>query len=192
MWITAEPLEGDVVSLELLGEQHIEPLIEAVKDGELWKLWYASVPSPEEMADYVALAMQAAEAGDIAYAVRLKATGQVIGTSRYYNVDSRNRRALLGYTWYASAARRTPVNTECKYLLLKKLFESHGAIALEFRTHYFNQASRTAIERLGAKQDGILRSHQITKDGSLRDTVVYSIIASEWPAVRANLLAKMR
>ena len=98
---------------------------------------------------------------------------------------------MIGYTWYSSSARRTPINTECKLLLLAKLFESHDAIAAEFRTHYFNQPSRAAIERLGAKQDGILRQHQVMKDGSIRDTVVYSIIAAEWPAVKSNLLSKL-
>ncbi|WP_324032869.1 GNAT family N-acetyltransferase [Shewanella sedimentimangrovi] len=136
--------------------------------------------------------MKDAEAGNVAYAVRVKSTDTIAGTTRYYNVDAANRRAMIGYTWYADAAKRTPVNTECKLLLLGKLFEQSNAIAAEFRTHYFNGASRAAIEIMGAKQDGILRNHTIMPDGSLRDTVVYSITAGEWPAVKNNLLSKYR
>ncbi|CBL46253.1 GCN5-related N-acetyltransferase [gamma proteobacterium HdN1] len=191
MWITEEKLEGDFVILEPLRPEHARQLEDAVRDGEAWKLWFAGVPSPEEMQRYVEDAINAAGKGDVAYAVRSKATGRLVGATRYYNVDAKNRRALIGYTWYAASARRTPINTECKLLLLKKLFELHDAIAVEFRTHYFNQTSRTAIERLGAKQDGILRHHQIMRDGSLRDTVVYSIVAAEWPAVRSNLLSRL-
>ena len=191
MWINEEKLEGDFLLLEPLRMEHVPDLEAAVKDGESWKLWFANVPRPEDMEKYVADAMVASKAGDIAFAVRSKSTNQVIGTTRYYNVDEKNKRAMIGYTWYSSSARRTPINTECKLLLLKKLFESHGAIAVEFRTHYFNQQSRAAIERLGAQQDGILRHHQIMNDGSIRDTVVYSIITAEWPAVKSNLLSKL-
>ena len=191
MWINEETLKGNFVTLEPLRLEHITELKVAVQDGEPWKLWFANVPRPDEMSDYVEDAISAARAGDIAYAVRSNVTQKIIGTTRYYNVDAKNKRALIGYTWYSSSARRTPINTECKLLLLAKLFESHDAIAAEFRTHYFNQPSRAAIERLGAKQDGILRQHQIMKDGSIRDTVVYSIIAAEWPAVKSNLLSKL-
>ena len=191
MWINEETLKGNFVTLEPLRLEHITELKVAVQDGESWKLWYANVPRPDEMSDYVEDAISAARAGDIAYAVRSNVTQKIIGTTRYYNVDAKNKRAMIGYTWYSSSARRTPINTECKLLLLAKLFESHDAIAVEFRAHYFNQPSRAAIERLGAKQDGILRQHQIMKDGSIRDTVVYSIIAAEWPAVKSNLLSKL-
>lgn len=192
MWIIEELLEGTFLILEPLRIEHVPELIEAVQDGESWKLWYANVPQPEEMNHYVQEALDARKAGGIAYAVRSKSTNQIVGTTRYYNVDEKNKRAMIGYTWYSSSVRRTPINTECKLLLLNKLFESHDAIAVEFRTHYFNQQSRAAIERLGAKQDGILRNHQIMRDGSIRDTVVYSIIATEWPAVKCNLLSKFR
>jgi len=191
MWINEETLKGNFLTLEPLQLEHISELKAAVQDGESWKLWYANVPRPDEMSDYVEDAISAARAGNIAYAVRSNATQQIVGTTRYYNVDAKNKRAMIGYTWYSSSVRRTPINTECKLLLLAKLFESHDAIAAEFRTHYFNQPSRAAIERLGAKQDGILRQHQIMKDGSIRDTVVYSIIAAEWPAVKSNLLSKL-
>ena len=190
MWISEEKMEGDFLILEPLRIEHVPDLEVAVRDGESWRLWFANVPRPEDMKKYVADAVKASKTGDIAYAVRSKSTNQFVGTTRYYNVDEKNKRAMIGYTWYSSSARRTPINTECKLLLLKKLFESHGAIAVEFRTHYFNQQSRAAIERLGAKQDGILRHHQIMNDGSIRDTVVYSIIAAEWPAVKRNLLSK--
>ena len=191
MWINEETLKGNFLTLEPLRLEHISELKVAVQDGESWKLWFASVPRPKEMSDYVEDAISAARAGNIAYAVRSNVTQKIVGTTRYYNVDAKNKRALIGYTWYSSSARRTPINTECKLLLLSKLFESHDAIAVEFRAHYFNQPSRAAIERLGAKQDGILRQHQIMKDGSIRDTVVYSIIAAEWPAVKSNLLSKL-
>jgi RimJ/RimL family protein N-acetyltransferase len=121
------------------------------------------------------------------FAVRAVATGQVVGSTRYFNVDATNRRLEIGHTWYARRAQRTAINTECKLLLLTHAFETLGCIAVEFRTHWFNHASRRAIERLGAKQDGVLRNHQLLADGSRRDTVVYSIIEGEWPAVRAHL-----
>lgn len=191
MWLEEKTVEGEFVTLEPLQLTHVPDLTEAVKDGELWTLWYANVPRPEQMHQYVVDAMEATQASNIAYAVRVKSTNQIVGTTRYYNVDNSNRRAMIGYTWYANAARRTPVNTECKLLLLQQLFESFDAIAVEFRTHFHNETSRRAIERLGARQDGILRNHQITKDGSIRDTVVYSIINSEWPSVKQGLLSKL-
>jgi RimJ/RimL family protein N-acetyltransferase len=170
---------------------HVEALQSAVRDGELWKLWYASVPSPDEMARYVDTAIKASINGDMAFAVRNLKTQQIVGTTRFYNVEPAHKRGLIGYTWYAKTAQGTAINTEAKYLLMQYWFEVQKANAVEFRTHFSNQASRRAIERLGAKQDGILRSHQILKDGSIRDTVVYSIIASEWPAVKNNLQAKL-
>ncbi|WP_425054347.1 GNAT family N-acetyltransferase [Pseudomonas abyssi] len=191
MFIQPGPLRGQHVLLEPLELAHTAALQRAVADGESWKLWYASVPTPESMPEYVERAVQGMEQGNLAYAVRSLASGDIVGCTRYYDVDAANRRALIGYTWYADAARRTPVNSESKLLLLQHLFEDAGAIAVELRTHFFNQASRTAIERLGAKQDGVLRSHQILPDGSIRDTVVYSIVASEWPAVKNNLLSRL-
>jgi RimJ/RimL family protein N-acetyltransferase len=191
LWIKSAALEGNFVVLEPLQRDHVTALAAAVTDGEAWKLWFANVPSPEQMQSYVEQAIAASQNGDIAYAVRSKATGQLVGTTRYYQVDAKHKRAMIGFTWYAASVRRTAINSECKLLLLQNLFEKYGAIAAEFRTHFFNQPSRAAIERLGAKLDGILRHHQIMPDGSLRDTVVYSIIAAEWPAVKANLKSKM-
>tara|TARA_Y100001956_G_scaffold54610_1_gene53557 strand:+ start:158 stop:748 length:591 start_codon:yes stop_codon:yes gene_type:complete len=191
MWIEQSRIEGDNVVLEPLNLGHVPELIEAVKDGEHWKLWFANVPSPKKMEQYVVDAIAQMVLGNIAYAVRVKATNQVVGTTRYYGVDRPNRRALIGYTWYSNSARGTLINKECKYLLLRQLFEHYEAIAVEFRTHIGNTVSRKAIEGLGANLDGILRNHQILKDGSIRDTVVYSIIDSEWPEVKQDFLKKL-
>lgn len=182
---------GSFVALEPLTHSHVDGLKDAVADGELWQLWYASVPSPKEMASYVDAAIKASTNGNLAFAVREIKTEKVVGTTRFYNVEPAHKRGLIGYTWYAQSAQGTAINTEAKYLLMQYWFEAQQANAVEFRTHFYNGASRRAIERLGAKQDGILRSHQILKDGSIRDTVVYSIIASEWPAVKNNLQAKL-
>lgn len=191
MWIKPETLSGQFVTLEVLESRHISELEEAVKDGELWTLWYATVPRVEQMDAYVLSAIARAQQGDLAFAVREVASQTVVGTTRFYNVDAPNRRAMIGYTWFSASAQRSSINTESKCLMMAKLFEVHDAIAVEFRTHFFNRASRAAIERLGAKQDGILRNHQIMPDGSYRDTVVYSIVAAEWPAVKMNLLNKL-
>jgi RimJ/RimL family protein N-acetyltransferase len=184
-------LRGSFVVLEPLANSHTNALKNAVTDGELWRLWYASVPSPDEMSHYVDTAIKASTGGNLAFAVRNLKTQQIVGTTRFYNVEPAHKRGLIGYTWYAKSAQGTAINTEAKYLLMQYWFEVQQANAVEFRTHFFNEASRRAIERLGAKQDGILRSHQILKDGSVRDTVVYSIIANEWPAVKNNLQAKL-
>jgi len=190
-WLERIVLRGEIVTLEPLAPDHIEPLRCAVRDGEFWKLWFANVPSPGQMENYALTAIENAEKGNIAFAVRLNATDGIVGTTRFYNVDETNRRPMLGYTWYAKSVCKTGVNTESKLLLLQHVFEKKKAIAVEFRTHFFNQVSRAAIERLGAKQDGILRNHQIMRDGSIRDTVVYSILQHEWPSVKNNLLSKL-
>ena len=189
-WLENIELSGAVVTLEPLDMTHVEPLQAAVMDGEFWKLWFARVPSPDQMANYVMHAVADAKKGNIAFAVRLNETNRIVGTTRFYNVDELNRRPMLGYTWYAKSVCRTRVNSETKLLLLQHVFEQKEAIAVEFRTHFFNQTSRTSIERLGAKQDGILRNHQIMPDGSIRDTVVYSILQHEWPSVKNSLLSR--
>jgi RimJ/RimL family protein N-acetyltransferase len=190
-WLERIQLKGALITLEPLDFDHIDPLKAAVMDGTLWKLWFANVPSPVEMSNYVAKAVENARNGDIAFVVRLNDANRIVGTTRFYNVDEKNRRPMLGYTWYAKSICKTGVNTESKLLLLEYVFEQKNAIAVEFRTHFFNQPSRTAIERLGAKQDGILRNHQIMRDGSVRDTVVYSILQHEWPAVKNNLTSRL-
>lgn len=191
MWIENKEIRGQFVTLEPINLTHLTQLMDAVKDGESWKLWFANVPRPEQMQDYIQTAIEGAQNGNIAYAVRNNKTNNIVGTTRYYKVDEANRRVMIGYTWYANSVRRTSVNTECKLLLLREIFESYGAIAVEFRTHSENTASRNAIERLGAKFDGVLRNHQILRDGSIRDTAVYSIVADEWKSVKNDLESKL-
>ncbi len=179
---------GRVATLEPLTREHTPGLAEAAADGELWRLWYTSVAPPDRMHDYVAGALDMRDRQDaMPFAVRDNATGDLVGCTRYFNVDAKNRRLEIGHTWYARRVQRTSLNTECKLLLLTHAFETLSCIAVEFRTHWFNHASRTAIARLGAKQDGVLRNHQLAPDGAKRDTVVFSIIDGEWPAVRAHL-----
>ena len=180
-------LTGEHGSLEPLQLSHVPALAEAARDGELWRLWYTGVPTPEGAEAYVKTALDWRERLDaMPFIVRDKA-GDVVGCTRYFNVDTVNRRVEIGHTWYAKRVQRTPLNTECKLMLLTHAFEKLACIAVEFRTHWFNHASRAAIARLGAKQDGVLRNHQLTPDGTKRDTVVFSIIDSEWPAVRQHL-----
>ena len=181
-------LRGVHATIEPLAPEHIEPIRAAAADGALWRLWYTSVPSPGGTARWLDIALDMRERqGAMPFVVRDNATGDVIGSTRYFNVDAQNRRLEIGHTWYAKRAQRTAVNTECKLMLLTHAFESLQCIAVEFRTHWFNQASRAAIARLGAKQDGVLRNHQLMPDGSRRDTVVFSIIDAEWSAVKRHL-----
>jgi RimJ/RimL family protein N-acetyltransferase len=185
-------LSGHHASLEPLSAAHHADLLEAVRDGELWKLWYTSIPAPEGMRGEIERRLGLKQEGTmLPFAVRSSASGKIIGMTTYMNIDANNRRVEIGSTWYAKSAQRTPLNTECKLMLLGHAFEAVGCIAVEFRTSSFNHASRRAIERLGAKQDGILRSHQRHADGSLRDTCVYSILAHEWPAVKRHLQFKL-
>jgi RimJ/RimL family protein N-acetyltransferase len=181
-------LKGDHATLEPLDAGHEAGLRAAAADGELWRLWYTSVAPPDQIGDYIARALDMRERlAAMPFAVRQNATGEIVGCTRYFNVDAANRRLEIGHTWYSKRAQRTAINTECKLLLLTHAFEVLRCIAVEFRTHWFNHASRVAIERLGAKQDGVLRNHQLLPDGSKRDTVVFSIIDGEWPAVRRHL-----
>jgi N-acetyltransferase len=181
-------LKGEHATLEPLEAKHEAALRDAAADGELWRLWYTSVAPPDQIGDYIARALDMRERlGAMPFAVRHNTTGNVVGCTRYFNVDAANRRLEIGHTWYSKRVQRTAVNTECKLLLLTHAFEVLRCIAVEFRTHWFNHASRVAIERLGAKQDGVLRNHQLLPDGSRRDTVVFSIIDGEWPAVRRHL-----
>jgi RimJ/RimL family protein N-acetyltransferase len=185
-------LRGRHASLEPLSAAHHDDLVEATRDGELWKLWYTAVPSPEGMHAEIERRLALQQAGSmLPWTVRSLATGKIVGMTTFMNIDAKYRRVEIGSTWYAKSAQRTPLNTECKLMLLTHAFESLACIAVEFRTGFFNHASRRAIERLGAKQDGILRSHQLYADGSLRDTVVFSIVAAEWPAVKQHLEFKL-
>jgi N-acetyltransferase len=181
-------LTGEHVTLEPLRRGDVDDLVVAVSDGRLWELWYTSVPSPDTMAADVDAKLAARAAGTmLPFTVRRAGTGTALGVTTYCNVDDETPRLEIGYTWTARSAQRTGVNTESKLLLLGHAFEVLGCIAVEFRTHWHNQQSRTAIARLGAKQDGVLRNHRRQPDGTLRDTVVFSITDTEWPAVRAGL-----
>ena len=186
-WPEPVNLSGPHARLEPLSPAHRDGLIEAVKDGELWKLWYTSVPSPDGMTREIDRRLGLQAKGSMLPFTVFDADGKIAGMSTYMNVDAANRRVEIGSTWYAKWVQRSGLNTQCKLLLLGHAFETLDCIAVEFRTHFFNQQSRRAIERLGAKQDGILRSHQLAPNGTLRDTVVYSIIAAEWPTVKAHL-----
>ena len=186
-WLSPVTLSGPHARLEPLSQSHRDGLIAAVKDGELWKLWYTSIPAPEKMEAEIERRLALQVAGTMLPFTVKDADGEIAGMTTYMNVDAANRRVEIGSTWYAARVQRTPLNTQCKLLLLTHAFETLDCIAVEFRTHVFNRQSQRGIERLGAKQDGILRNHQIAPNGTLRDTVVYSIIASEWPTVKAHL-----
>ena len=177
------------VRLEPLTAGHLDEIASAASDGDPGRLWFTMAPSPDTAGEWVdrMLALQAA--GGLTFLVR-KLDGTPIGSSSYLNVDGPNRRLEIGATWYSASARRTGVNSETKLLMLGHAFDTLGCVAVEFRTHFFNFTSRTAIERLGAKLDGVLRSHQLLPDGSRRDTVVYSILDVEWPSVRNHLTSR--
>jgi N-acetyltransferase len=186
-WLEPVTLRGAHARLEPLSHDHYDGLLDAVKDGELWKLWYTFVPTIENMRKEIDRRLGLQTARSMLPFTVFDADGKIAGMTTYMNVDTSNRRVEIGSTWYAKRVQRTALNTQCKLLLLTHAFEKLDCIAVEFRTHFFNQQSRRGIERLGAKLDGILRNHQIAPNGTLRDTVVYSIIASEWPTVKAHL-----
>lgn len=191
-WSQVPVLEGPHVRLEPLQPGHAPALGQAAADGELWRAWYTNVPTPAEMEAYVASALQMqARAEALVFTVR-DARGEVVGTTRYYALDPKTPRLSIGYTWYAQRAQRTGLNTQAKLLLLGHAFEQLGCAAVALETSWFNHASRAAIARLGAKQDGVLRNHVRHKDGTLRDTVVFSIVAPEWAAVKQHLQAKLQ
>ena len=186
-WIQPITLSGQHVSLSPLLAEHAPALGLAAEDGALWRMFYTSVPTPATAADYVQTALQQQASGWAVPFVVRDASGDVVGTTRYCNIDSANRRVEIGWTWYAQRVQRTALNTEAKLLLLTHAFEVLAAGAVELRTSFMNHRSRAAIARLGAKQDGILRNHMLMPDGGYRDTVVFSIIATEWLAVKRNL-----
>lgn len=191
-WLTPVSLRASRATLVPLSQAHRDDLVEATRDGELWKLWYTRVPSPEQMADEIDRRLGLQAAGSmLPFAVIDTPTGRAVGMTTYMNVDSVNRRVEIGATWYRKSVQRTELNTQCKLLLLTHAFQTLQCIAVELRTHFFNFQSRAAIERLGAKLDGVLRNHQLSDNGTIRDTCVYSIIASEWPTVEAHLRSKL-
>ena len=193
MALTLQPitLSGTHATLEPLAPDHTAALSEAARDGELWRLWYTSVPPPEDMAREIERRLSLLSAGSMLPFTVLDPAGTPVGMTTFMNVDAVNHRVEIGSTWYAARVQRTALNTECKLLMLTHAFEQWQCIAVELRTHILNTRSRRAIERLGAKLDGVLRCHQRARDGTLRDTCVYSIIAPEWPAVKKNLAWRM-
>jgi len=184
---TAVTLTRPEVQLLPLSGAHEAGLVDAVNDGQLWQLWYTAIPAPERMAAEITRRLALHSAGSMLPFTVLDADGRIAGMTSYMNIDAAHRRVEIGSTWYAQRVQRTPLNSAAKRLLLAHAFEHLQCIAVEFRTHRFNTTSRRAIERLGAQQDGILRNHQRAADGTLRDTVVYSITADEWPTVRSHL-----
>ena len=191
-WSVTPTLHGQHVALEPLQLEHCDGLRAALGDGELARLWYTNVPAPEQVESYVSAALDMQAQGKAMPFVVRNAGGDIVGSTRYYDLDESVPRVQIGYTWYAPSVQRTGLNTEAKLLLLGHAFEVMGSICVGFETSWFNQASRNAIARLGARQDGILRSHRRHADGSVRDTVAFSIIESEWPAVKRNLDHKLQ
>jgi RimJ/RimL family protein N-acetyltransferase len=187
LWPEPTTLSGRHSTLEPLSHAHSDGLAEAAKDGELWTLWYTSVPEPERMLAEIDRRLDLQSQGSmLPFAVR-DADGVAVGMTTYMNIDAANKRLEIGSTWYAKRVQRSAVNTECKLMLMTHAFERLKCIAVEYRTSFFNHQSRRAIERLGAKLDGVLRCHQRHADGTLRDTCVYSITQSEWPSVKSHL-----
>lgn len=192
-WLKDITLAGALVTLMPLKEEHAADLVKAASDGDLWNIWYTSVPSEKTVESYIAFALSEKEQQrSLPFVVTDNETGNIIGTTRFCNATPVHRRAEIGYTFYGKSFHRTGVNAECKYLLLRHAFETLQCIAVEFRTSWHNMQSRGAIERLGAKQDGILRNHIVMLDGTFRDTVVFSILPHEWPAVKSGLLYRMK
>ena len=190
LFTQATTLRGQHVCLMPLSAAHHDDLLEAVKDGELWRHWYTAIPTPDKMAAEIERRLSLHKQGSM-LPFTVQVNGKAVGMTTYMNIDPANLRVEIGSTWYRASVQRSPVNTECKRLLLAYAFEQLQCNAVEFRTHFFNQQSRRAIERLGAKLDGVLRNHQINHHpdaaGALRDTCVYSILNTEWPSVKAHL-----
>ena len=185
-------LEGHGVRLEPLAPEHEPGLANAAADGDLWNLWYTSVPEPSSVGRYIADALEAQAAGHmLPWAVREVATGQLVGSSRYHDIVAAIDRVEIGYTWYAERWQRSHVNTAAKLLLLGHAFETVGCRVVGLRTDNFNFRSQRAIEALGARRDGVLRHHQARRDGTVRDSVMYSILAGEWPDVKRHLATRL-
>ncbi len=185
-------LHGQHVSLVPLAHSHHDDLAAALKDGELWNLWYTTVPTPDQLRLEIERRLELQTRGSmIPFAVIEKSSNEAVGMTTFMNIDEVNRRVEIGSTWYRTRVQRSALNTECKLLLLAHAFEHLNCIAVEFRTHFFNRQSRAAIERLGARLDGILRQHMVAASGTLRDTCVYSILDREWPTVKAHLAHRL-
>jgi RimJ/RimL family protein N-acetyltransferase len=190
--LTPVTLEGRGIRLEPLTSAHQEGLAAAAADGRLWELWFTSVPGPEGAGAYIAEALNGQRAGHmLPWAVRELTTGEIVGSTRYHDVVPQIDRVEIGYTWYAARCQRSHVNTVCKLLLLTHAFEALGCRVVGFRTDNFNFASQRAIEALGARKDGVIRHHYARRDGTIRDTVMYSILAAEWPDVKRHLATRL-
>jgi RimJ/RimL family protein N-acetyltransferase len=190
--VAAITLEGHGVRLEPLTAQHLDALRAAASDGRLWELWFTTVPDPDRVRDYIAEALQGQAAGHmLPWAVRELSTNSIIGSTRYHDIVQEIDRVEIGYTWYAKSWQRTHVNTSCKLLLLEHAFDRLGCQVVGLRTDNFNFASQRAIERLGAKKDGVIRHHRARRDGTVRDTVIYSVLKHEWPDVRRHLTLRI-
>ncbi|NIZ61005.1 N-acetyltransferase [Sedimentitalea sp. CY04] len=192
MWAAPVTLQGNSVSLTPLTPAHAPDLAKASADGDLSKLWYTAIPAPDAVDAEITRRLSLCESGSMVPFAILDTNGRAVGMTTYMNINHSNRRLEIGSTWYRKSVQRTGLNTECKLLLLRHAFETLDAIAVEFRTHVINTQSRRAIERLGAKLDGILRSHMIMANGTIRDTAVYSITAAEWPTTKAHLEFQMQ
>ena len=193
--INAKPvtLEGHGVRLEPLAVEHREGLIAAASDGRLWELWFTTVPEPDTTERYIADALDGQKAGTmLPWAVRDLKSGDIVGTTRYHDIIAAADRVEIGWTWYAKSAQRTSINTACKLLLFTHAFETLGCKVVGLRTDNFNFASQRAIEALGAKKDGVIRHHLPRRDGSVRDSHVYSVLASEWPDTKKALEFRLR
>lgn len=186
-WMTPTELHGDGAALVPLSQDHAPALAEAAADGDLHRLWYTSVPAPDRVPHEIERRLALCEGGSMVPFAIIDAAGEAVGMTTFMNIDHANRRAEIGSTWYRASAQRSGLNTRIKRLLLAHAFEDLDAIAVEFRTHILNRQSRAAIERLGARLDGILRAHMIMPNGTIRDTAVYSITASDWPMIRSHL-----
>jgi RimJ/RimL family protein N-acetyltransferase len=185
-------LEGHGVRLEPLVAEHAEPLARAAADGRLWELWFTAVPEADAVSTYIETALAGEAAGHmLPWAVRDLASGAIVGSTRYHDIVTAIDRVEIGYTWYAKRCQRTHVNTACKLLLFDHAFEAVGCKVVGLRTDNFNFASQRAIERLGAKKDGVIRHHAARRDGTVRDTVIYSVLAAEWPDVKRHLLLRL-
>ena len=191
MWAKPVTLSGQQVTLAPLSQNHADDLAEASADGNLSRLWYTMIPAPAGVPDEIDRRLALQEAGSMVPFAILDSAGRAVGMTTYMNIDYVNQRLEIGSTWYRKSVQRSGLNTECKLLMLRHAFEDLDAISVEFRTHVINHQSRRAIERLGARLDGILRAHMRMANGTIRDTAVYSIIAAEWPMIKAHLAHQM-
>ena len=192
-FLTVPTLHGDLATLEPLSLEHANDLADAIAEDKLYTVWYARLPHPDGMAADIGTRLQSHEAGTVVpWAIRRHSDGRLVGVTTFLNIRADNRRLEIGSTWIASSAQGTGINTNIKLLQLTHAFETLDCVAVELRTHWHNYRSRSALAALGAKQDGVLRNHDLWRDGTIRDVVVFSILEGEWPTVRLALHEKLR